>query len=437
MKTLNKIILTSLVLSCATAISACSDIFSFDTEAPGRIADGDLNTIDAIPGIVAGMSYDLSQAIDGSLQEVVLGGGEIWHGGSYDFGTYPRGILLQNAEDWDGEYGTLSQARWVAEDGLRRMQGILEEEGSYERNPFVARAYLLGGFANRFMGELHCQATIDGGPAVPDTDFFTRADSMFTRAIAVGNAAGFDEVVDAAYGGRASVRAWLGQWGPAVADADMVPEGFQYDAIFSTAVGAISNDLVFETTSRKEFSVYTSYLDGGRAATEPIDVIVNGVTETRFHAPTDGRTPWRIPVDGSGQIEKGQDGETPFYQQLKYLTQDDNIALTKYTEMLMLQAEERLRAGDIPGMEGFLNEGRDFYGLEDVTTPANSAEAWELMRLERYETLWLEGRRLHDMRRWEALGGDAADPFLVGRDSCFPISDEEQRTNSNLNGGGS
>ena len=40
------------------------------------------------------------------------------------------------------------------------------------------------------------------------------------------------------------------------------------------------------------------------------------------------------------------------------------------------------------------------------------------------------------MRRWEALGGNAPDPFLEGRDICFPISDEERRTNGNLNGGG-
>jgi hypothetical protein len=436
MKTINKLLATTLIVASATTVSACGDIFSFDTEAPGRIADGDLNTIDAIPGLVAGMSYDLTQAIDGYLQEMMLGGGEIWHGGSYDFGTYPRGILLQTAEDWDGEYGTLSQARWVAEDGLRRIAGILEDPADFEDNPFVARAYLLGGFANRLMGEAHCTATIDGGPEVPDTDFFMRADSMFTRAIAVGGAAGFDEVVEAAYGGRASVRAWMGQWAQAVADADRVADDFRYDAVFSNNPGAISNDFVFETSSRKEFTVYTSFLDGGRAATEPIEVLVGGVPEQRFHAPEDPRTPWRIAVDGAGEIEKGQDGETDWYQQLKYLTLDDNIPLTHGMEMLMLKAEERLRASDIPGMVGFLNEARDFYGLPDVDTPADDAEAWELMRIERYETLWLEGRKLYDMRRWEALGGNAPDPFLEGRDSCFPISDEERRTNGNLNGGG-
>jgi hypothetical protein len=437
MKTLNRVLSIALVAGTATTVSACGDIFSFDTEAPGRIADGDLNTPDAIPGIVAGMSYDLTQAIDGALQEVMLGGGEIWHGGSYDFGTYPRGILKQTPEDWDGEYGTISQARWVAEDGLRRMAAILEGTDQFERSPFVARAYLLGGFANRMMGELQCTGTVDSGPEVPNTEFFTRADSMFSRAIQVGGAAGFDEVVEAAYGGRASVRAYLDQWALAVQDADEVAIDFQYDAIFANVPGAVSNDFVFETTSRKEFTVFTSFLDGGRAASEPIEVLVNGVPETRFHAPTDPRTPWQIIVDGTGEIEKGQDGETDFYQQLKYLTQDDNIPLTKGVEMLMLKAEERIRAGDIPGMVGFLNDARAFYGLPDVDTPANDAEAWALMRIERYETLWLEGHKLWDMRRWEVLGGNAPDPFLDGRDECFPISDEEQRTNPNLNGGAS
>jgi hypothetical protein len=83
-------------------------------------------------------------------------------------------------------------------------------------------------------------------------------------------------------------------------------------------------------------------------------------------------------------------------------------------------------------MVSVLNQARDVYGIGPVTTPANTADAWELLRYERGATLWLEGRRLWDLRRWEADGGVIADPFAAGRDLCFPISREEKRVNSNI-----
>ena len=41
-------------------VGGCSGLL--DVESPGRIADSDLGTPDAIPGMVIGMKYDLSQA---------------------------------------------------------------------------------------------------------------------------------------------------------------------------------------------------------------------------------------------------------------------------------------------------------------------------------------------------------------------------------------
>lgn len=400
----------ALALVALLPLASCGDVLSLDVEAPGRIADEDLNTPSAVPGLVAGMSFDLTGGFQSALQEVLLAGGELWHGGSYDFGTIPRGILAEEDEYWNGAFGSMQQARWVAEEGLRRIQTILGP-AAFEKSPLVARAYLLGGFANRLLGEVQCVSTINGGPEVPNTEHFKRADSMFTRAIAIGTAANQTAIVNAAYGGRASVRAWLGDWNAAEADAQKVPAAFQYFAIFSTSPGAISNDLVFETTRRKEFTVFNTMW-------VPVTA--------------DPRVPWAIKRDSKGQIERGQDGETLFYQQLKLKTEDDDIRLTHGTEMLVLRAEARLRAGDIPGMVSLLNQARAVYGMPPLTAPADLAAAWSVLRFERAATLWLEGRRLWDLRRWQAEGGVAADPFAQGRDLCFPISRNERRSNPNL-----
>jgi len=393
-------------LAAAVAFAACSDVLSLDVEAPGRIADEDLNTPQAVPGIVAGMSFDLTDAMDATLQDVVLAGGEIGHGGSYDFGAIPGGKFMTDDEDW-AEYSTVSQARWVAEAGLRRVGEILGP-AAFEKNADVARAYLLGGFANRMLGELQCRVTFDEGPDVPHTDAFARADSLFSRAILVGTAAGKADVVNAAYGGRASVRAWQGRWSDAAADAAKVPTSFVYNAIFSVAN---QNDLWYETNTRREFSLYgTMWVD---------------VTD-------DPRVRWDIPKDSKGQVLRGQDGQTPFYHQLKFKGPEDDVPLTHGAEMRVLQAEAALRNGDYDLAEGFLNQARGKWGMAPLTLSRTPAEAWATLRFERYATLWLEGRRLWDMRRWKQDGAPMADPWLGSRDTCFPIGRAESQANPNV-----
>lgn len=401
-------------LMALVATAACSDVLSLDVEAPGRIADDDLNTPEAVSGLVAGMSFDLTQAMNGVIESVTVASGDLWHGGSYNLGTYPRGQLLDSPEDWNGEYSTTQQARWVAENGLKRISEILPS-ATYEKSALVARGYLLGGFANRLLGELQCESTIDGGPVVPNTEHFQRADSLFSRAIAVGTAAGSSaaSIVNAAYGGRASVRAWLGNWDAAEADAAKVPTTFQYNAIFSTAPGAIESTIVIETSSRKEYTVFSS----------PFEAYTN-----------DPRVPWAIKYDNKGQVERGQDGETLFYQQKKYLTRDSDIALTKGTEMLVLRAEARLRKGDLAGMTDVLNQARTFYKMSPLTQPASVNDAWPVLRWERGATVWIELRRLNDLRRWKTAGPPQADPWAASRDVCFPISLTESRVNPNIGG---
>lgn len=398
------------ILAAALPLGGCGDFF--DVSSPGRTADEDLSNSVAFPALVTGMSFDLAEGLDSGLQEISLASQDLWHGGSYDFGDIPRGIILP--EDVNGMWGSMHQARWVAEQGIERMRTVYTDAGQeaqFSRSPLVARAYLLAGFANRMLGENMCFAVIDGGEQQPHTVHFQRALDQFTSAIEIGTAANAQEIVTAAYAGRASMKAWLGDWAGAAADAQQVPVDFHYDALYQ--LPDPNNDLAYETTTRFEFTVF----------------------DTQFEEhPDDPRVPWQVVFKNDGTVATGQNGSTPMYQQLKYEGQESDIPLVKGTEMLVLRAEARLRDGDIAAAFALLNQARAFYGMEPLAVPATLAQAWETLHYERRATVWLEGRSFWDLRRWNAETGPAKNTFLDGRDKCIPISENEMRSNPNLRG---
>ncbi|MDH5759092.1 MAG: RagB/SusD family nutrient uptake outer membrane protein [Gemmatimonadota bacterium] len=391
-------------------LAACGDLLQVDS--PGRIVDEDLASKDAIPGMIVGMKYDLSQAVDATQEFLALAAVELWHGGSYDWSDIPRGIITE--EDIGGEWNSPQQARWVAETGVERIRDFLDA-AEFGRSPAVAQAYVYAGYANRILGENFCSSVIDGGPEIPNTEHFTRAEGHFTQAITIGQAAGRADLVNAGYAGRASVRAYAGDWAGAASDAAQVPSGFEYFAEIDTEM---RNEIVYETHNRFEYTVWGTYMEA---------------------APGDARAPWQIMYDDAGQIANGANGSTPHYQQRKYTSNSDDVALSKGTEMLMIRAEAELRingAGGIAAAYGHMNAARAEYGMAALTPALDLPSAWAELRFERGATLWLEGRRFGDLRRWynEGAGSPAYDASLEGRATCMPISRAERLSNPNLRG---
>jgi hypothetical protein len=396
----------ALVIAVAVAASACSGMF--EVEAPGRIADENLNDPDAAPGIVTGMSYDLAGAMNSANDLLALASGELFHGGSYNWAEVPRGVITD--EDVNGTWGSMMQARWVTEHGLERLEESLKPE-EFAKSPLVARAYLLGGFANRLIGENVCETVIDGGAPEPNTAEFDRGIEKFTKAITAGNAAGSAaaDVVTAAYGGRASLAAWTGDWEGAVADAKKVPVDFTYSAILMS--DGLTNTLAFETHDRFEYTVFN--------------------TEFASH-PNDTRAPWDTVFRANGKVATGANGSTQMYQQEKYVEHGADIPLVKGTEMLALRAEAALRTNDVAGGIALLNEARAADGMPPLPVPGSLAEAWDILHYERGAITWLENRRFWDERRWFGETGPAHFDFLANRDKCIPISRDEKNSNPNI-----
>lgn len=391
----------------ATALLAVAGACDLTVTNPGPIEDAALDVPAAMPGLVTGMSADLSVALNSIVANTAVMGDDLGHSGNYFAqGLFYRGII--NPEDVNGLWGNMHRARWAAESGLDRMRDVLG--GDFEASPLSARAYLLAGFANRMLGETVCEAVFEDGGALPHSTHFERAEDHFTASAIIAERVDAQDLAWASYGGRAAVRAAQNDWEGAREDASRVPLDFLYEASFSLNTGRENNNLAFETQTRAEYTVHnTPWAD------------VHG----------DPRVPWDSTYTGGGELQTGADGHTPFLQQQKYPTLGDNIPLTKGTEMLLIRAEAALRSGEIESAEELINEGREYVGLTTVSV-SNEAEAWELLRSERGAVLWLEGRRLWDLRRWYADDGPAHVDFLADRDRCIPISANERLSNPNL-----
>lgn len=420
--------LSAVALMAAVALAGCDGFFEVSN--PGRILDADLNTPEGLNALVTGMSSDFSAGYDELSFGVARMTDEMSGSGSYNTtGLFRRGIIPQDSEV-DYLYENAQRARWVAEAGIERMKAV--EGYDFSNNPNTGRAYLFAGLATRWMGENFCSVTFNQ-PYETDDGTEQNRNAAFERGIphlqaAIANAAGNDDVATAARGGLAQLYLGLGDMASATSWAAQVPTDFEFVAVFSANSGREENVIWNETHGRQEMSAF--------------DALAGSMD------PPDARALYQdCRVDDTGcNNTVGADGTTPFLKQLKYPEKGSDIPLVKGTEMRLIEAEAALVGNDIPGMVDKINEVRAHYGIDPIdagdvvagtlTGDASSMNAWDVLDRERHLTLWLEGRRLWDLHRWDH-------PFLNGgslagyeaedrRDSCIPISDSECQTNENL-----
>ncbi len=355
-------------------------------------------------------------------------------GSTGSFGITNRwqsGELNPDDVDLDTHWEEAQRGRWIAEEAVRRLvaagpppAGSLLTPAQY--NNLLQLAYLYAGFANRLLGENMCEAVFDGGPAMPNMEYFTRAEEHFTNAIAVtgGTPATIQTQATAAYGGRAAVRVFLDDWTGALADAALVPIAFVYNMRYhNLGEDAQRNRIAFasfNTPYRAHTQWSTWHFDYRTATSDP-------------------RVPIKITtLQGDAAIECC--GRVPFHPQAKHDSSAAPIRLTSGREMRLIEAEAKLRGGDWMGAMTSINEVRTAAGATTITA-TDQTDAWRLLKRERGIELWLEARRMGDLRRWkEGNTPGALDPLeqpgtsshLTRQDLCFPISRSERETNPNF-----
>jgi hypothetical protein len=388
---------------------------------PGPVQDEFLDAQTAQTALVNGAGRAVSSGINWIGYTGAAITREIHPAGST--GSYGIEARWQNGElsaddgGLDTHWEQAQRARWVAEETVRR----IEETGALS-NTLRQQAHVWAGFANRVLGENMCEAVIDGGPAEPNSVFFTRAEDQFTKAIAVQSG----NLQTAAYAGRAAARVFLGKWTEAVADAANVPTSFVYNVSYYNLGEDAQRNRIFYATGNTPYRAHTQWN--------------TWIAEYRTST-NDARVPFRVSQrDSTGDAAIECCGRVPWWPQTKHSSSAAPVRLASGREMRLIEAEARLRSNDVSGAVAKINEARAAVPVADVTA-VTADEAWTLLKRERGIELWLEGRRLGDLRRWKEgntpgtlheLESVGSASHLAKQDLCFPISRSERDTNPNF-----
>lgn len=401
--------------TCLAALASCA----LDATNPGPIQADALNAPSALGSIVSGSGRDLAEALNWTAYTGGAVAREMFPGGSS--GAFGISVQQQNGRLTDDDGGTWwdfsQRARWTAEDAVARAKVALGAAAA--TSSVNAQALIWAGYANRHLGENFCEGVINGGAPGPSTIYFERAENNFTDAISVATAANNTTLAQAATAGRAAVRLARNNLSGAVTDAAAVPSTFVYRMPY------YQNELdqynrIFWASANQPYRAHT---------------IWNTTYETIRKATRDPR----IPFDSSatvlvGDAAVGTLGRVRWYFQTKYPVLTSAINLSSGWEMRLIEAEAKLVANDVGGALTLINGRRTALALP-AATATDINDAWTLLKRERGIELWLEGRRLGDLRRWAALsrpGVYDAKEELPGRSLCFVTPLSEKQTNPNF-----
>jgi len=196
-------------LGLTTTLVACD----LKVSNPGPVADAFLDDTAAHSAIVYGAARALNNALGaGQGSNFGVCGAVVsreWYPsgqtGSYSCSVNEFRNLLTPSDASEVDRG--QQARWLAEQAVIRIQTARGDAG-FNAWSLAPLALLYAGYANRLLGENVCATVIDGGPQLKFTIHFARADSAFTRALALAQAQKNTQYQFAALAGRASVRIW-------------------------------------------------------------------------------------------------------------------------------------------------------------------------------------------------------------------------------------
>ena len=314
-----------------------------------------------------------------------------------------------------GLYTPLSTARGEADAAIERLKGWTTAQVPNLKT-LEAQANLYSGFSYAALGMAMCQAAFDKGPLVNQLGIFALAEQRFTAAIAAAQAASLTNVLNAAYAGRARVRLYQHNNAGAIADAQLVPAGFVFNAAMDATNARRFNHIYTPISTSGSLTVETT----SRAlTTETGQVDPRSATIRLNTAPADGLNQIWIPVKfNAATLTAGQAIPQP---------------ITRYAEAQLILAEAQGGTSAV----NIINTMRAAASLTPYTGLTDAASIKALIASERQRVLFAEGFRAFDVERLNlpmvpAVGSAYLQGGVYGGTVCFPVPDIEKNNNPNI-----
>lgn len=411
-------IVSLLVVVAAIFLAACDRLVT--VPAPSRVLASSLDSPENAALLLNGVAADfecafgqyiVAQGLVGNELEVATGLIVMKEYDRRDFRPFGSSYALNTCDtQFDvGVYKPLSTARWQA-DQLDSLLQVWTDAQVPTRMSMLATSAVYGGYSLVLLGESMCSAAIDLGPELTPTQLFQAAEARFTTAIAAAKTSGNTVAVNAAYVGRARARQRQGRLPEASADASLVPDGFVFNATFSTESPRRYNAVQTRNYNDQNFTIDPSYRN----------LTYAGVPDPR------------VTLTNTGKFAAG-DGRTPLWLETKYPTQSSPIPIATSREAQLIVAE----ASGGQTAVNIINTLHSRAGLPPFAS-IDPATIMAQILYERKTELFLESHGLGDIRQYNipltpppgAIFKDGSGTYAA--QTCFPLPDVERLNNPNI-----
>ena len=408
-------------LAIAAAIAAMAvgcDLDSvLEVSDPSRFTTEDLDAPIALPAVANGVEGDLHNQVSGIVIHTGLLSDEFMHTGTWS--QYEDNDLGRRRPG-DGEsvnQGNLFEVRTAAANAEERFTRVMGDSAG--RTKLMAQVTAAAGWANLLIAMVNCEGVTEPlGPAVSDTAMYEAAIPLLQRAISVAQAANQPTYENFSRAGLARAYLMIGRYDEALAEAQMVPDGFEYAARFSEA--GTSNALV-------TLNHYTENKAAGLDSRRWGQVDTTGAKDI-FLDHFSGQEDPRVPLVHRVGNRLGVDGVKKFFSHNKYTERGSDIPMTHWREMRLIEAEVYWHRGDYALAIARMNEVRSSVGLPDLDNPNTRDGVLDYLLEERFATLFLEGQRANDLYRFELF----PEVVGIGFNTKFNLTNGEIQNNPNV-----
>jgi hypothetical protein len=418
-----------LVFFAGGLLLAGCDVLEVDN--PNSLVEEDLDDPTAAPAIANGALSTLAEGTSTVLAPYSAATDELtWTGTRDAWEQLVFGEVTDPLNEFsDGAFNQIAEARWTADEAIRRLERFQEEGRLSEATPLI-RSYVYGALAYVVIGETFENfALSDRREAVPPVgeenmdSLYETAIGYLDQGIQLARETGHSTWETRALALRARAHFALAKWGK------LHPLNTSDPLVQSTAA-AEDAQAVLDRVGTEDWR-YALPVEPGTPENE-MAFQVNERLELRFGdayvVPTDDEDDTRVerirledPIDEE-PAPYLEDEIAAFEQAGQYA----DIPVASAREMYLIRAEHALAQNDRDGFRTHIN---DLRALDGLTPYDDQLPARDLLLHSRRVNLFLQGRRLADHYRFEqpAPEWNNATPGAF-----FPITITEIRANPHI-----